>query len=59
MLSDSNKLLRGERDRHVADITQLEGRCEALEGDMTALRETNKLLTAHKDVLVAEKTALR
>ncbi|XP_064382187.1 nucleoprotein TPR-like isoform X2 [Halichondria panicea] len=59
VLNDSNKLLRGERDRQLASVTELEGRCEQLQGDMASLRETNKLLTAHKDALVAEKTALR
>ena len=58
-MSDSNKLLRAERDSLSAQIKELEQRCEKLEGDMVALRETNKQLTAQKDVLVAEKTALR
>ena len=59
MLSDSNKLLREEKRGQEEKITALERQCELLEGELDPLRETIKQLTAQKDVLVAEKTALR
>ena len=59
LLSDSNKLLREERDRQSAQLCTLEEQCKQLEGELGPLRESNKSLTAQKDALLAEKTALR
>ena len=59
MLSDSNKLLREEKKGQDERIKTLERQCEQLEGEMGPLRESIKQLTAQKDVLIAEKTALR
>ena len=59
VLSDSNRLLREEKRSQDEKISELERRCEELEGDVGPLRESIKQLTAQKDVLVAEKTALR
>ena len=59
VLSDSNRLLREEKRSQDEKISKLEKRCEELEGEMGPLRESIKQLTAQKDVLVAEKTALR
>ena len=59
MLSDSNKLLREEKRSQDERVKVLEGRCEELEGEMGPLKESIRQLTAQKDVLVAEKTALR
>ena len=59
LLSDSNKLLREERDRQSSQLCALEERCKQLEGELGPLRESNKSLTAQKDALLAEKTALR
>lgn len=59
LLTDSNKLLRDERDRQMATVRELEATRERLEGEVGPLKEANRLLTAQKDVLVAEKTALR
>ncbi len=58
-LSDSNILLREERDRLQVQVKELEGTVEKLEGELHPLQEANKLLTGQKDALVAEKTALR
>ena len=59
LLTDSNRLLREERDRHLATIKELEDSRGQLEGEVGPLREANKQLLAQKDALVAEKTALR
>lgn len=59
MLTDSNRLLREERDRHLNTIKELEESRSELEGEVGPLRETNRQLLAQKDALVAEKTALR
>lgn len=59
LLSDSNRLLREERDRQLLQLRELEERCRQLEGEMGPLKENNKSLTAQKDALLAEKTALR
>lgn len=59
VLSDSNRLLREEKRSQDEKIKELEKRCEELEGDMGPLHESIKQLTVQKDVLVAEKLALR
>ncbi len=59
LLTDSNKLLREERNGHLSSIKKLEADVERLEGEVGPLRETNRQLSAQKDALVAEKTALR
>lgn len=59
LLTDSNKLLREERDRHLTTIRELEATRERLEGEVGPLKEANRQLTAQKDALLAEKTALR
>ena len=59
LLSDSNRLLREERDRQLTKMKELEAAVERLEGEVGPLKETNRQLVAQKDALVAEKTALR
>lgn len=59
VLTDSNTLLRGERDRQMARIQELESTQDKLEGELGPLKETNKQLLGQKDTLLAEKTALR
>ena len=59
LLTDSNRLLREERDRQLSTIKQLEDTRDGLEGEVGPLREANRQLQAQKDALVAEKTALR
>lgn len=59
VITDSNKLLREERDRLVGLVKDLEAKKQQVESDMVPLRESNKQLAAQKDALVAEKTALR
>jgi hypothetical protein len=59
LLTDSNRLLREERDRQLTRIKDLENDVECLEGEVGPLKETNRQLVAQKDALVAEKTALR
>lgn len=59
MLSDSNRLLREEKKAQDEKVKTLEKRCEELEGEIGPLHKTIKQLTVQKDVLVAEKTALR
>ena len=59
MLSDSNRLLREEKKAQDELVKTLEKRCVELEGEMAPLHKTIKQLTAQKDVLIAEKTALR
>ena len=59
VVTDSNKLLREERDRLAGYVKDIEAKKQQLESDMIPLRESNKQLTAQKDALVAEKTALR
>ena len=59
VLSDSNKLLREEKRKQDERVEMLERRCEELEGEIGPLKESIRQLTAQKDVLVAEKTALR
>lgn len=59
LLTDSNRLLREERGHQLKLIHELEAAQEKLEGEVGPLRETNRQLLAHKDALIAEKTALR
>lgn len=59
MLTDSNRLLREERDRQLDIIKELEATRDRLEEEVSPLKEANRQLLAQKDALVAEKTALR
>ena len=59
LLTDSNRLLREERDKLEGQLREKEECYSQLEGEVQPLRETNRTLTAQKDALVAEKTALR
>ena len=59
LLTDSNRLLREERDSLSHKVCELEGKTRQLSDDLQQLRETNRTLLGLKDALVAEKTALR
>ena len=59
LLTDSNKLMREERDRQQESIKTLETSLERLEREVGPLREANRQLSAQKDALLTEKTALR
>ena len=59
LLTDSNRLLREERETLSQKVSELEGKSRQLSDDLQQLRETNRTLVGQKDALVAEKTALR
>lgn len=59
LLTDSNKLLREERNRQLSTVKELEATRDRLEGEVGPLKEANRQLLAQKDALLAEKTALR
>ena len=59
LLTDSNRLLREERESLGRKVSELEGKSRRLSDDLQQLRETNRTLLGQKDTLVAEKTALR
>ena len=59
ILSDSNRLLREERDTLKTKVSTLEEGTQRLNTQMAALKETQRGLVAQKDSLLAEKTALR
>ena len=50
MVTDSNQLLREKRDRLAGYVKDLEAKKQQLESDMIPLRESNKQLTAQKDI---------
>ena len=50
MVTDSNQLLREERDRLAGNVKDLEAKKQRLESDMIPLRESNKQLIAQKDI---------
>ena len=59
LLTDSNRLLREERESLGQRVAELEGKSRQLSDDLQQLRENNRTLVGQKDALIAEKTALR
>ena len=59
LLSDSNKLLREQKNKLEQQFETSTSRVSELEGEVQPLKENIKMLTVQKDALVAEKTALR
>ena len=59
LLTDSNRLLREEKDRMYQQIRELEGKCQELGEQLKPLREANRSLVGQKDTLLAEKAALK
>ena len=59
MLSDSNKLLREQKNKLEQQLEVSTTRAHELEVEVQPLKENIKLLTVQKDALVAEKTALK
>ena len=59
LLSDSNKLLREQKNKLDQLLETTQSRVQELEGEIQPLKESVKSLTVQKDALVAEKTALK
>ena len=59
MLSDSNKLLREQKNKLEQQLETSTSHVHELEVEVQPLKENIKLLTVQKDALVAEKTALK
>lgn len=59
LLSDSNKLLREQKNKLEQQLETSTSRVHELEVEVQPLKENIKLLTVQKDALVAEKTALK
>ena len=59
LLSDSNKLLREQKNKLEQQLEVSTSRVHKLEGEVQPLKENIKMVTVQKDALVAEKTALR
>jgi len=59
LLSDSNKLLREQKNKLDQLLETTQSRVQELEGEIQPLKESVKTLTVQKDALVAEKTALK
>jgi len=59
LLSDSNKLLREQKNKLEQQLEVSTSRVHELEGEVQPLKENMKMLTVQKDALVAEKTALK
>ena len=59
LLSDSNKLLREQKNKLDQQFEASTSRVHELEGEVQPLKENIKMLTVQKDALVAEKTALK
>jgi len=59
LLSDSNKLLREQKNKLDQLLETTQSRVQELEGEIQPLKESMKALTVQKDALVAEKTALK
>ena len=59
LLSDSNKLLREQKNKLEQQLEASTSHAHELEVEVQPLKENIKLLTVQKDALVAEKTALK
>ncbi|KAK7873764.1 hypothetical protein R5R35_005762 [Gryllus longicercus] len=58
-ITDSNRMLRSERDGLQAQVKELQLRVDSLEQELGPMREQNRDLTARVDALDAENIALR
>ncbi|XP_071964047.1 nucleoprotein TPR-like isoform X2 [Antedon mediterranea] len=58
VLSDSNKLMRTEKDQLEQQLQQMQAKVEKLESDIAPIQEANRDLSVQKESLLAEKTAL-
>ncbi|GLH16542.1 Uncharacterized protein GBIM_20794 [Gryllus bimaculatus] len=58
-ITDSNRMLRSERDGLQAQVKELQLRVDSLEQELGPMREQNRDLTARVDALDAENLALR
>ena len=59
LLSDSNKLLREQKNKLEQQLEASTSSVRELEAEVQPLKENMKILTVQKDALVAEKTALK
>ncbi|XP_067679171.1 nucleoprotein TPR-like isoform X3 [Haliotis asinina] len=59
VLTDSNKLLREERDKLQQQVTSLEAKIKKMESDIQPLQANLRSVQAQRDALSAEKTALQ
>ncbi|XP_064626009.1 nucleoprotein TPR-like [Lineus longissimus] len=59
LLTDSNKMLREEKDRLMQQVKEFEAKVQKLEDDIQSLKETNRNLTAQKTGVAAEKISLQ
>ena len=59
LLSDSNKLLREQKNKLEQQLETSTSCVRELEAEVQPLKENMKILTVQKDALVAEKTALK
>ena len=59
LLTDSNRLLREERESLTQQVSTLEEKARQLSDELQLVRESNRTLSGQKDALLAEKTALR
>ncbi|XP_048255424.1 nucleoprotein TPR-like isoform X4 [Haliotis rufescens] len=59
VLTDSNKLLREERDKMQQQVTSLEAKIRKMESDIQPLQANLRSVQAQRDTLSAEKTAIQ
>ena len=59
LLTDSNRLLREERESLTQQVSTLEEKARQLSDELQLVKESNRTLSGQKDALLAEKTALR
>ncbi|XP_022089783.1 nucleoprotein TPR-like isoform X2 [Acanthaster planci] len=57
-LTDSNRMLREEKDRLDQQVQQLEAKVSQLEANIQPLQDQNRELTAERDALTTDKTSL-
>ncbi|XP_030839084.1 nucleoprotein TPR isoform X3 [Strongylocentrotus purpuratus] len=58
VVTDSNRLLREEKERVEQQLQQLKAKVSELEGAILPLQEQTRTITAQRDALAAEKVAL-
>ncbi|XP_046561474.1 LOW QUALITY PROTEIN: nucleoprotein TPR-like [Haliotis rubra] len=59
VLTDSNKLLRQERDKLHQQVTSLEAKTKKMESDIQPLQASLRSVQAQRDTISAEKTAIQ